>query len=96
MFHVSTLLPFTEREEQQLQRKRHIGNDIVAIVFQETNTPFTPDMITSHFLHAFIVVQGRKWSNSGHFALSALFKLSARPKFKVSLTFSRPMYLTQL
>ena len=40
----------------QLQRKRHIGNDIVAIVFQETNTPFIPNMIASHFLHAFLVV----------------------------------------
>lgn len=34
MFHVSTLLPFTTGDSQQLQRKRHIGNDIVAIVFQ--------------------------------------------------------------
>lgn len=33
------------------------GNDIVAIVFQEENTPFCPDMIASHFLHVFIVVQ---------------------------------------
>lgn len=41
----------------QLQRKRHIGNDIVAIVFQEENTPFVPDMIASNFLHAYIVVQ---------------------------------------
>lgn len=57
MFHVSTLLPYTEGDPQQLQRKRHIGNDIVAIVFQESNTPFSPDMIASHFLHAFIVVQ---------------------------------------
>lgn len=57
MFHVSTLLPYTESDPQQLQRKRHIGNDIVAIVFQEENTPFSPDMIASHFLHAFIVVE---------------------------------------
>ncbi|XP_067622688.1 rap1 GTPase-activating protein 1 isoform X2 [Eurosta solidaginis] len=57
MFHVSTMLPFTEGDPQQLQRKRHIGNDIVAVVFQESNTPFSPDMIASHFLHAFIVVQ---------------------------------------
>lgn len=57
MFHVSTLLPYTEGDPQQLQRKRHIGNDIVAIVFQEESTPFSPDMIASHFLHAFIVVQ---------------------------------------
>lgn len=41
----------------QLQRKRHIGNDIVAIVFQDENTPFVPDMIASNFLHAYIVVQ---------------------------------------
>ncbi|KAG9485915.1 hypothetical protein GDO78_008806, partial [Eleutherodactylus coqui] len=57
MFHVSTKLPFTEGDAQQLQRKRHIGNDIVAIVFQEENTPFVPDMIASNFLHAYIVVQ---------------------------------------
>lgn len=41
----------------QLQRKRHIGNDIVVIVFQEENTPFVPNMIASHFLHSFIVIQ---------------------------------------
>ncbi|XP_071362294.1 rap1 GTPase-activating protein 2-like isoform X2 [Trachinotus anak] len=57
MFHVSTKLPFTEGDTQQLQRKRHIGNDIVAVVFQEEATPFVPDMIASNFLHAFILVQ---------------------------------------
>uniref|UniRef100_A0A2P2I926 Rap1 GTPase-activating protein 1-like n=1 Tax=Hirondellea gigas TaxID=1518452 RepID=A0A2P2I926_9CRUS len=57
MFHVSTMLPYTENDSQQLQRKRHIGNDIVAIIFQEKNTPFAPDMVASHFLHAYIVVQ---------------------------------------
>uniref|UniRef100_A0A7N8XQH0 RAP1 GTPase activating protein b n=1 Tax=Mastacembelus armatus TaxID=205130 RepID=A0A7N8XQH0_9TELE len=57
MFHVSTKLPYTEGDSQQLQRKRHIGNDIVAIVFQEANTPFVPDMIQSNFLHAYVVVQ---------------------------------------
>uniref|UniRef100_A0A667WVR9 Rap-GAP domain-containing protein n=1 Tax=Myripristis murdjan TaxID=586833 RepID=A0A667WVR9_9TELE len=57
MFHVSTKLPFTEGDAQQLQRKRHIGNDIVGVVFQEEATPFVPDMIASNFLHAFILVQ---------------------------------------
>ncbi|XP_061754707.1 rap1 GTPase-activating protein 2-like isoform X8 [Nerophis ophidion] len=56
MFHVSTKLPFTEGDTQQLQRKRHIGNDIVAVVFQEEATPFVPDMIASNFLHAFVLV----------------------------------------
>ncbi|XP_035390064.1 rap1 GTPase-activating protein 2a isoform X2 [Electrophorus electricus] len=57
MFHVSTKLPFTEGDVQQLQRKRHIGNDIVAVVFQDEPTPFVPDMIASNFLHAYVLVQ---------------------------------------
>ncbi|XP_029957304.1 rap1 GTPase-activating protein 2-like [Salarias fasciatus] len=60
MFHVSTKLPFTEGDAQQLQRKRHIGNDIVAVVFQEEATPFVPDMIASNFLHAFVLVQAEE------------------------------------
>lgn len=42
----------------QLQRKRHIGNDIVCIIFMEaTSTKFVPDCIKSNFLHSFIIVQ---------------------------------------
>lgn len=42
----------------QLLRKRHIGNDIVTIVFQEPGAlPFTPKNIRSHFQHVFIVVR---------------------------------------
>nr|XP_057935176.1 rap1 GTPase-activating protein 2-like isoform X2 [Doryrhamphus excisus] len=57
MFHVSTKLPFTDGDIQQLQRKRHIGNDIVAAVFQEEPTPFVPDIIASNFLHSYVLVQ---------------------------------------
>ncbi|XP_072101679.1 LOW QUALITY PROTEIN: signal-induced proliferation-associated 1-like protein 2 [Mobula birostris] len=58
MFHVSTMLPYTANNSQQLLRKRHIGNDIVTIVFQEAGAdPFTPKTIRSHFQHVFIVVQ---------------------------------------
>ncbi|XP_041843820.1 rap1 GTPase-activating protein 2 [Melanotaenia boesemani] len=57
MFHVATKLPYTESDPQQLQRKRHIGNDIVALVYQEGQTPFLCDIIKSHFLHCFLVVR---------------------------------------
>ncbi|XP_028665809.1 rap1 GTPase-activating protein 1 [Erpetoichthys calabaricus] len=60
MFHVATKLPFTEGDPQQLQRKRHIGNDIVSVVFQEGQTPFSPDAIASNFLHAFLVVRRKR------------------------------------
>uniref|UniRef100_T1KL03 Rap-GAP domain-containing protein n=1 Tax=Tetranychus urticae TaxID=32264 RepID=T1KL03_TETUR len=58
MFHVSTMLPHEENDPQKLQKKRHIGNDIVCVAFIEADdTPFWPGCIKSHFLHAFIVVR---------------------------------------
>ena len=42
----------------QLQRKRHIGNDIVTIVFQDAGSePFSAKAIRSQFQHVFIVVR---------------------------------------
>uniref|UniRef100_A0A671W0V0 GTPase-activating Rap/Ran-GAP domain-like protein 3 n=1 Tax=Sparus aurata TaxID=8175 RepID=A0A671W0V0_SPAAU len=52
MFHVSTMLPYSKENKQQVERKRHIGNDIVTIVFQEgddASSSFKPSMIRSHF-----------------------------------------------
>lgn len=59
MFHVSTMLPYTRENPQQLERKRHLGNDICNIVFMEssdTETPFSPEKIKSKFNHIFAVV----------------------------------------
>ncbi|KAM9325155.1 signal-induced proliferation-associated 1-like protein 3 [Gastrophryne carolinensis] len=61
MFHVSTMLPYTPNNRQQLLRKRHIGNDIVTIIFQEPGAlPFTPQNIRSHFQHVFIIVRAHE------------------------------------
>ncbi|VIO98373.1 Rap/ran-GAP family protein [Brugia malayi] len=58
MFHVSTLLPFTPSNKQQLARKRHIGNDMVTVIFQEPGAlPFSPITVRSHFQHVFIIVR---------------------------------------
>ncbi|KPJ06675.1 GTPase-activating Rap/Ran-GAP domain-like protein 3 [Papilio machaon] len=58
MFHVSTMLPFSKDNKQQLERKRHIGNDIVNIIFTEdsTHNTFNPQYVKSHFTHIFAVV----------------------------------------
>lgn len=52
MYHVSTMLPYSKDNPQQLERKRHIGNDIVNIVY--TDDPdaidtFNPNCIRSQF-----------------------------------------------
>eukprot|EP01137_Pigoraptor_chileana_P029871 Opistho-2@15677 len=58
MYHVSTLLPFTDKDPQQLQRKRHIGNDVCVIVFMEQGcTTFDPSILRSHFNHVVCAVR---------------------------------------
>ncbi|XP_065169391.1 GTPase-activating Rap/Ran-GAP domain-like protein 3 isoform X3 [Atheta coriaria] len=64
MFHVSTLLPYSRDNRQQVERKRHIGNDIVNIVFVDCSEDndvdahgvFNPTCIKSQFTHVFAVV----------------------------------------
>eukprot|EP00075_Anas_platyrhynchos_P037526 XP_027326779.1 GTPase-activating Rap/Ran-GAP domain-like protein 3 isoform X11 [Anas platyrhynchos] len=67
MFHVSTMLPYSRENKQQVERKRHIGNDIVTIVFQEgeeSSPAFKPSMIRSHFTHIFALVRYNKQNDS--------------------------------
>ena len=64
----------------QLQRKRHIGNDIVCLVFLDGPTVrFRPSCIKSHFLHVFIVVRpvntGGYNVSSWHYIFSRIFIL---------------------
>lgn len=57
MYHVSTMLPYNAEDLQQLERKRHLGNDIVVIIFKEGDTLYAPTTIRSEFNHVFCVIQ---------------------------------------
>ncbi|KAJ3121754.1 signal-induced proliferation-associated 1-like protein 3 [Nowakowskiella sp. JEL0407] len=62
-YHVSTLLPYFPEDPQQIQRKRHIGNDLVCVVFMEgENGQFDPSLIRSQFIHIYIIVTLEKMS----------------------------------
>eukprot|EP01127_Copromyxa_protea_P023901 TRINITY_DN9182_c0_g1_i1.p1 TRINITY_DN9182_c0_g1~~TRINITY_DN9182_c0_g1_i1.p1 ORF type:complete len:639 (-),score=147.23 TRINITY_DN9182_c0_g1_i1:63-1781(-) len=61
MYHVATMLPFTEDDEQQLDKKRHLGNDVTMIVFLDRESPnstlqYSPATIKTHFNHVLCVV----------------------------------------
>ncbi|KAK9762643.1 hypothetical protein K7432_011436 [Basidiobolus ranarum] len=60
MFHVAPMLPYDERDTQCLERKRHIGNDIVVIVFQESDEPFQLSSISSNRNHIICLVKPYK------------------------------------
>ncbi|ORZ41659.1 hypothetical protein BCR44DRAFT_43998 [Catenaria anguillulae PL171] len=57
MFHVSTYLPHNQGDRQQLEKKRHIGNDIVVLIFQDSDTPFNLPTLTSKQNHVVIAVR---------------------------------------
>ncbi|XP_020284932.1 GTPase-activating Rap/Ran-GAP domain-like protein 3 isoform X2 [Pseudomyrmex gracilis] len=68
MYHVSTMLPYSKDNPQQLERKRHIGNDIVNIIYTDDLSvvdTFNPNCIRSQFTHVFAVVtteaDGKGW-----------------------------------
>ncbi|XP_067943667.1 signal-induced proliferation-associated 1-like protein 2 [Watersipora subatra] len=86
MFHVSTLLPF-ENNRQQLLRKRHIGNDIVTVVFQEPGSlPFDVTSMRSQFQHVFIIVQVQE-PNTDHTSYSvAVTRSKDVPSFGPAIT----------
>ncbi len=57
MFHVSTFLPHRIGDDQCLDKKRHLGNDVVVIVFCDSeNVRFDPLEMHSQFNHVFVVV----------------------------------------
>jgi len=60
MFHVSTKLPYIQDDEQQLERKRHIGNDVVVIIFQDGDEPFDPSVMHSIYNHVYFIIRKDK------------------------------------
>ncbi|ORX98320.1 hypothetical protein K493DRAFT_280505 [Basidiobolus meristosporus CBS 931.73] len=56
MFHVTSMLPYNARDAQHLERKRHIGNDIVLIIFKESDDAFQLSTISSNRNHVVCLV----------------------------------------
>ncbi|KAI8866773.1 hypothetical protein GQ42DRAFT_102490, partial [Ramicandelaber brevisporus] len=58
MFHVVPMLPWLgQHDTQRIERKRHIGNDIVLLIFNESSRPFDISTITSKQTHVVVVVR---------------------------------------
>jgi hypothetical protein len=56
IFHVVTNMPTKPNDQQQIHKKRHIGNDIVHIVWSEHDRDYRPWTITSQFNFVHIVI----------------------------------------
>lgn len=65
MYHVSTLLPYVPGDAQQIERKRHLGNDIINIIYLDGDVEFDPTTIKTHFTHIFIVIKEETFTDMG-------------------------------
>jgi signal-induced proliferation-associated 1 like protein 1/signal-induced proliferation-associated 1 like protein 2 len=76
MFHVSTMFPFsTEGGAQQVHKKRHLGNDIILVVFQDEGAEdYIPNCVRSQYIQVTIVV--RKMKNSPDSPGETYYKVS--------------------
>ncbi|EKE39696.1 hypothetical protein ENUP19_0298G0030 [Entamoeba nuttalli] len=83
MFHVAPLLPLLQNDEQALERKRHVGNDVVVLIFKEQSSPsdrFDPRWLTSHFNSIFLVVTPEKTTEDNNkYHVTACTKPSINP-----------------
>lgn len=56
-FHVATLMANKETDPNANEKKKHIGNDLVTIVYNESGETFDLNTIKTQFLYVFVVVE---------------------------------------
>lgn len=77
IFHVTTLMPTRKNDVQCTGKKRHIGNDYVNIVWNESGHPYKHDTIPGQFNYVVIIIEPLADFNSKEYTSS---------KFRVSLS----------
>eukprot|EP01102_Stenamoeba_stenopodia_P009589 TRINITY_DN283_c0_g4_i2.p1 TRINITY_DN283_c0_g4~~TRINITY_DN283_c0_g4_i2.p1 ORF type:complete len:1041 (+),score=351.25 TRINITY_DN283_c0_g4_i2:113-3235(+) len=80
MFHVAPFLPYSKTNSQQIERKRHIGNDVVVVVFQESDKkPYCPKTISSHVNHVIVVIRPIKDNDKTKYKMAVSVKQGMQP-----------------
>lgn len=82
VFHVATLMPTSpETDPQATLKKRHIGNDFVKVIFNDSGEDFAFDTLPGDFNFVNIVIQphtpaGNTWIAPGMTSNAEFFKVS--------------------
>ncbi|KAK3852845.1 hypothetical protein Pcinc_040581 [Petrolisthes cinctipes] len=57
VFHIATMMPTKESDPKCIGKKRHIGNNYVTIVYNESGNPYNINTIKGQYNHAVVEVQ---------------------------------------
>lgn len=89
VFHVTTQMPTNlERDPICINKKRHIGNDFVNIIFNDSGTPFKFDTFPSEFNYVNIVITPE--SRAGFLAMRENPPSEKHPPFYKVQVMSKP------
>ncbi len=79
MFHVPTMMPTSQKEPQQIHKKRHVGNDHVNVIWTEHSRDYFKGTIISQFNFIHIIVYPMK--QTGLYRVDVLVKEKNTPVF---------------
>ena len=79
MFHVSTFLPHNELDKQKLEKKRHIGNDLVVIIFQEGDQIYRPTTLSSRQVQVVFLVKPELVDGERYYRLAVVRRAEVPP-----------------
>lgn len=80
VFHVVSRMPTKEGDMQQIDKKRHVGNDYVHIVWSENDShEYDPSTITSHFNDVQVVIYPLRRAQEGLYLVQVYSKAKVPP-----------------
>jgi hypothetical protein len=56
VFHDTTRMPTDQADEQQIQKKKHVGNDHVSVIYSEHYAEYDPEVIKSQFNFVHVII----------------------------------------
>ncbi|XP_055905756.1 tuberin [Eupeodes corollae] len=97
-FHVATLMPNHENDPNCNEKKKHIGNDYVSIVYNESGEEYNLNTIKGQFNYACVVVQPLELNMNRVFvkARHEIAKFVCHPEPKIVSDRSAPLLARQL
>ncbi|XP_054732687.1 tuberin [Anastrepha obliqua] len=98
-FHVATLMPTNlQKDPNCFEKKKHIGNDFVKIVYNESGEEYNLNMISGHFNYACVIVEPLELNSNRVYvkARPEISKFVCHPEPKIVSDHSAPLLARQL
>ncbi|XP_067647622.1 tuberin [Eurosta solidaginis] len=98
-FHVATLMPTNLQKDPNCnEKKKHIGNDFVKIIYNESGEEYNLSTISGHFNYACVIVEPLELNSNRVYVIARpeISKFVCHPEPKIVSDHSAPLLARQL